>query len=175
MIPAFSTFNTVAGAFLVGLVIIAVYFTNTWNTGYIHIVDNHVWDHFGQRYNVSQAIDEHGMYDHEKYMQYSAPYLGAANTIVYGCFFAVYSAAITYVVIFHRYEIIMGCKSLWSVFTFKKKNSNNNGESQTSTVEIDGEYSDVHMKLMSKSIKAPGTGLIPLNTFAKLVYSRHIS
>ncbi|KAI1874910.1 uncharacterized protein JN550_002339 [Neoarthrinium moseri] len=145
MIPAFSTFNTVAGGFIVGLIIIAVYFTNTWNTGYIQIVDNHVWDHFGLRYNVSRAIDAHGMYDHEKYMQYSAPYLGAANTLIYGCFFGVYAAAITYVALFHRYEIVMGFKSLVKVFQRKKKTATTEG-----VAEIEGEYSDVHMKLMSK-------------------------
>lgn len=145
MIPAFSTFNTVAGGFIFGLIIIAVYFTNTWNTGYIGIVDNHVWDHFGSRYNVSRALDAHGMYDHEKYMDYSAAYLGAANTIVYGAFFGVYASAITYVAIFHRYEIVMGFKSLFQVFKRKKKTTNTNG-----TAEVEGEYSDIHMKLMSK-------------------------
>lgn len=156
MIPAFSTFNTVAGAFLAGLVIIAIYFTNTWNTGFIQIVDNHIFDHFGERYNISRAINEQGMYDHEKYMQYSAPYLGAANSVVYGCFFAVYSAAITYVAIFHRYEIVMGLKGLWSVFSFGKKKKESNRQSQTGTAEVEGEYSDVHMKLMSKSGRIPG-------------------
>ncbi|KAH6659271.1 OPT oligopeptide transporter [Truncatella angustata] len=143
MIPAFSTFNTVAGGFIFGLIIIAVYFTNTWNTGYIEIVDNHVWDHFGARYNVSRALDEHGMYDHEKYMDYSAAYLGSANTLVYGAFFGVYASALTYVIIFHRYEVAMGFKSLFA--SFRKKKPTTEG-----TAEVDGEYSDVHMKLMSK-------------------------
>ncbi|KAF3024152.1 hypothetical protein E8E14_007550 [Neopestalotiopsis sp. 37M] len=145
MVPAFSTFNTVGGGFIFGLIIIAIYFTNTWNTGYIGIVDNHVFDHFGSRYNVSRALDAHGMYDHEKYMNYSAAYLGAANSIVYGAFFGVYASAVTYVAIFHRYEIVMGFKSLFKAFSFKKKKTSTEG-----TAEIEGEYSDIHMKLMSK-------------------------
>lgn len=35
----------------------------------------------GKLYNVSRALDSRGMYDQEKYMDYSAAYLGAANTV----------------------------------------------------------------------------------------------
>src|ERR1700712_4918405 len=100
MVPAFSTFNLVGGGFIFGLVIIGVYFTNTWNTGtlilprvnitpsliwhlgYLNMVTNRVFDHYGNKYNVSRALDEHGFYDNYKYMNYSAACLGAANTIV---------------------------------------------------------------------------------------------
>jgi len=81
MVPAFSTFNQTGGMFLFGFVILGIYFTNTWNTGYLPINSNRVYDHFGKIYNVSRTLDARGMYDHTKYMNYSAAYLGAANTI----------------------------------------------------------------------------------------------
>src|SRR6187551_1137989 len=112
MVPAFSTFNRTLGMFLLGFVILGVYFTNTWNTGYIPINTNVIHDHFGLRYNVTRAVDEHGMFDYDKYMDYSAAYMGAGNTLIYGAFFAVYSAVVTHVILFHRYEISMGFKNL---------------------------------------------------------------
>lgn len=139
MVPAFSTFNKVLGMFIWGLVIMAVYFTNTWNTGYLPIVSNRVYDHFGEYYNVSRALDERGMYDHEKYMNYSAAYLGAGNTIVYCAFFGIYTAAITHVILFHRYEITMGFKNLWNSIRRRKTVDGVEG----------GEYKDVHNRLMA--------------------------
>jgi hypothetical protein len=139
MVPAFSTFNRTLGMFLFGFVILGVYLTNTWNTGYLPINSNRVWDHFGQLYNVSRAIDSRGMYDHEKYMSYSAAYLGAGNTIVYLAFFGVYTCAVTHVFLFHRYEIFMGFKNLWRSIRRKK----------TVEGEDSGEYKDVHNRLMA--------------------------
>ncbi|KAL0938315.1 opt oligopeptide transporter [Colletotrichum truncatum] len=142
MVPAFSTFNRTLGMWLLGFVIMGIYFTNAWNTAYIPINSNRVYDHFGKLYNVSRALDDRGMYDHEKYMDYSAAYLGAANTLVYGSFFALYSAAITHVAIFHRYEIMMGFKNLWNTIR-RKKNTSEDGTQE-------GEYKDIHNRLMSK-------------------------
>lgn len=135
MVPAFSTINRAFGMWIFGFVILGVYYSNTWNTAFLPINTNKVWDHFGNRYNVSRALNDQGLYDHEKYMQYSAAYLGAANTIVYGCFFAIYAAAVTHVVLFHRYEVTLGFKNLWATLRRKKTE--------------DRDYKDVHNRLMS--------------------------
>ncbi|KAK1985221.1 OPT oligopeptide transporter [Colletotrichum cereale] len=140
MVPAFSTFNRTLGMWLIGFIIMGIYYTNAWNTAYLPINSNRVFDHFGKIYNVSRAIDDRGMYDHEKYMDYSAAYLGAANTLVYGAFFAMYAAAVTHVAIFHRYEIIMGFKNMWASIR-RKKTAPEDGN--------DGEYKDVHNRLMA--------------------------
>ncbi|KAK2048969.1 OPT oligopeptide transporter [Colletotrichum somersetense] len=140
MVPAFSTFNRTLGMWLIGFIILGIYYSNAWNTAYLPINSNRVFDHFGKIYNVSRAIDDRGMYDHEKYMDYSAAYLGAANTLVYGAFFAMYAAAVTHVAIFHRYEIIMGFKNMWATIR-RKKTAPEDGE--------EGEYKDVHNRLMA--------------------------
>ena len=79
--PSFATFNAAGGMFISGLVALAVWYTNTWNTGYLPINSNRVWDHFGKLYNVSQALDKRGMFDLEKYSKYSAPYMGATQSL----------------------------------------------------------------------------------------------
>jgi len=114
MVPAFATFNNVAGG-AVGLLLAAgLWYTNTWNTGYLAPVQNKIWDHYGKRYNVTRIVDSRGYFDHDKYMDYSAAYLGASNALVYGCFFAAYSAVVTYVILFHHREFTMGFKNLVS-------------------------------------------------------------
>ncbi|KAK5995245.1 Oligopeptide transporter 2 [Cladobotryum mycophilum] len=142
MVPSFSTFNSAGGMFITGLFILGVWYTNTWNTGYLPINTNLIYDHFGKRYNVSRTIDDRGMFDLEKYSAYSAPYMGAANALLYGFFFAIYSAIITHVFLYHRYEIVMGFKNLFNGFKWKKKK---NDQAQ----ENEGEYKDVHNRLMA--------------------------
>jgi OPT family small oligopeptide transporter len=145
MVPAFATFNLVAGGAVGMLMTAGVWYTNTWNTGYLAPVQNKLWDHNGKRYNVTRIIDDKGYFDINKYMSYSAAYLGASNALVYGCFFAAYSAVVTYVIIFHNQEFIMGAKSLWATIS-KKIGRKNKSETED---DSDGlAYEDVHMRLM---------------------------
>lgn len=139
MVPAFSTLNKCLGMFLWGIVILGIYYSNTWATGYLPINSNRVFDHFGELYNVSRALDDRGLYDHEKYMDYSAAYLGAANAMVYCAFFGIYTSAITHVILFHRYEITMGFKGFWASIRRRKVQDDVDG----------GEYKDVHNRLMA--------------------------
>ncbi|KAF4120900.1 OPT oligopeptide transporter protein [Geosmithia morbida] len=138
MIPWFSTLNKAIGMWLFGFVIMGLYYTNTWNTAYLPINSNRVYDHFGQSYNVSQAINEKGLFDKTKYSAYSAPYMSAGNTVVYGTFFAIYMATVVYVALFHRYEVVSGFKNMWSVLRRRSKRDDPNK----------GEYMDIHSRLM---------------------------
>ncbi|KAJ6785491.1 hypothetical protein PWT90_10569 [Aphanocladium album] len=140
MVPSFSTFNCAAGMFLSGFIVLGIWYTNSWNTGYLPIVTNRTFDHFGKLYNVSRTIDSRGFYDHEAYMDYSAPYIGAANAMNYGFFFAVYSAIVAHVALHHRYEIMTGFKSLFR--SFRRNKGDDSGSPNR-------EYEDVHNRLMS--------------------------
>ena len=114
--------------------IIGLWYSNVWNTGYLPINSNRVYDHFGKRYNVSRAIDHRGLFDVEKYEAYSPASMSAANLTIYLFFFAIYTATISYAYLYHRHEIMMGFRNL-----FKRKGSKGKG----------AEYTDVHNRLMS--------------------------
>ncbi|KAJ4150568.1 hypothetical protein LMH87_011313 [Akanthomyces muscarius] len=153
MIPSFSTFNAVGGMFITGFFIAGVWYSNTWNTGYLPIISNRIYDHYGKLYNVSRTLDSHGMYDEAKYKAYSAPYMTAGNSLVYGFFFAVYSAIVTHVVLYHRYEISMGFKNLWQGLKWGKKKGTStevaDGAADDTIRANEGEYQDVHNRLMA--------------------------
>lgn len=140
MVPWFSTLNRTIGMWLLGFVIMGTYYTNSWNTAFLPVNSNRVFDHFGQPYNVSMAIDAKGLFDKEKYMSYSAPYIGAAQAISYASFFGLYTATLVHVALFHRFEITTGFKNMWAMIRRKKKGGEAN----------DGEYMDVHNRLMQK-------------------------
>lgn len=73
--------------------IIGIYFTNAWNTGYLPINSNRVYDRYGELFNVTNAIDERGIFDNAKYQEYSMPWMSAGNLVIYFWFFAVYAAS----------------------------------------------------------------------------------
>jgi len=111
--PFYSTMNWAAGAFITFPIIIAICFSNVWNTAYLPINSNYVFDNRGKRYNVSRIIDDNGLFDHEKFKQYSPAYLSAANSLIYGVFFAAYSSSVSHAYLYHRHEIMNGFKSIF--------------------------------------------------------------
>ncbi|CZT50608.1 related to sexual differentiation process protein isp4 [Rhynchosporium secalis] len=137
MVPFFSTLNKFLGMFIFMFVILGLYYTNTYNTSYLPINTNRVWDRFGERYNVSRAIDARGIFDPTKYEAYSPAYLGAGNLVIYLAFFGIYAAAISYAYLYHGHEIKMGFQNLYK--SIRRQKSDNQEE-----------YVDIHNKLMSK-------------------------
>ncbi|KAJ3495330.1 hypothetical protein NLG97_g3470 [Lecanicillium saksenae] len=142
VVPFFSTFNLFIGMFFSMFVVMAIYFTNTWNTGYLPITSNSPWDHFAKRYNVTSVLDDKGIMDLEKYQKYSPPYLSAGNIVVYMFFFSIYTASITHAILYHRVEISMGIKELWNTVRRKKDSE-------------DGRVLDVHNRLMKSYKEVP--------------------
>ena len=156
MVPFFSTFNTFLGAFISGLIILAFYYTNTFNTAHLPINSNRPFDHFGKRYNVTAIIDDNGIFDGAKYAEYSPPFLSAGNTVVYMFFFATYSATVTYGILYHRHEIMLGfgdvvrsTKQWWARL---RKTGGNHGEAET---DDDVNMLDVHNRLMRAYREVP--------------------
>ncbi|KAJ4152764.1 hypothetical protein LMH87_009284 [Akanthomyces muscarius] len=113
VIPFFSTFNQFIGMFFSMFIVAGIYFSNAWYTGYLPITSNAPWDHFAKRYNVTRVLDSKGIMDMERYQKYSPPYLSAGKIVVYMFYFGVYTASITYAILYHRLEISMGLKKLW--------------------------------------------------------------
>jgi hypothetical protein len=130
MVPFFNTINRFVGVIISGFVVAGVWYSNTFNTGYLPINSNKVYDHFGKFYNVTRTLDQRGMFDATKYTAYSPAYMTAGSLTSYSFFFAIYSATISYAIMYHRHEIKMGLKNL-----FRR------GERE--------EYNDVHNRLMS--------------------------
>ncbi len=137
MVPFFNTANKAFGMCFGLLVIIGLWYTNSYNTSYLPINSNRVYDHFGHLYNVSRAINNKGLFDAEKYEAYSPAFMAAGNLTVYFFFFAIYTATISYTFLYHRHEIMMGFRNL--IRSFKKDKG----------VIGKDEYKDIHNKLMA--------------------------
>lgn len=81
IVPFHVTANMFAGALLGGLVLVAIYWTNAYNTGYLPINTNNMFANNASEYNVSAILDERGLLDTEKYLSYSPVYITAASIV----------------------------------------------------------------------------------------------
>lgn len=74
MVPTWAIANILAAlVFWVYIVSPALYYTNTWNSAYLPIQSNSVFDNTGVAYNVSRIINKRDGYqiDPIKYASYS--------------------------------------------------------------------------------------------------------
>ncbi|RCI10140.1 hypothetical protein L249_8385 [Ophiocordyceps polyrhachis-furcata BCC 54312] len=138
MVPFFTTLNRFIGVFASFWVVLALWYNNVFNTGYLPINTNRVYDHFANLYNITLATDDHGLFNQEKYAEYSPPFLGAGNLVIYVFFFGIYTSTLTYAALYHRHEIAMGFKAL-----FRK------------TPPRDARALDVHNRLMQSYPEVP--------------------
>ncbi|ATY66001.1 oligopeptide transporter [Cordyceps militaris] len=142
MVPFFSTLNRFIGAFISMWIVLAFWYKNVYNTGYLPINTNRVYDNTAKLYNISRAINDRGHLDPAKYAAYSPPFLGAGNVVIYMFFFGIYTSTLTYAILYHRHEIFMGFKALFN--SFRKK-----------TPLEDDHILDVHNRLMKSYKEVP--------------------
>jgi len=133
--PLFSILNQFVGVCIAIPIIVAIWYSNTFNTGYFPINSNHVFDNTGNFYNVSLILTPGGLFNETAYNLYSPAYLGAGNAVVYLFFFTLYTATISYAFLYHRHDIVKGFRGMW----------NRDGNTQR----------DVHSRLMSVYPEVP--------------------
>ena len=110
--PFYSIFNGFLGMLITSLIILAIWYTNTWNTAYISINSIEPWDNTGSPYNIPRVFDNTMLFNETSYKAYSPVYLSAGMAIQYAMFFALYTATITHTILYHRREIVTGFKNL---------------------------------------------------------------
>ncbi|CAG9983808.1 unnamed protein product [Clonostachys byssicola] len=153
IVPYHVTINTFFGVLLGGITIIGMYWTNAYNTGYLPINTNAMFDRFGKSYNVTRILDGQGWLNETKYEAYSPVYLAASSITMYYYFFAVYAAMVSYATLYHRRDIALGFKSLWRSM---RRNGTN-------------DFQDVHSRLMSAYKEVPEWWYLILNIVAVAV------
>ncbi|WWC87002.1 OPT family small oligopeptide transporter [Kwoniella dendrophila CBS 6074] len=152
--PWWATLSTFIGACIGYLIIVAVYFSNTWYSAYLVPNSNQAFDRSGAYYNVTAVLSPDRTLDVEAYRAYSPLYFGAGYNIVITAYFASYSAILTYALLNHWKDLKrgyrIGMKRMATVFSRKSK-SNVNAEN---TVHHYPEY-DIHYALMTRYKEVP--------------------
>lgn len=142
VLPFYSFVNQYIGAFLGFFTIVGVYWSNYKWSGYMPLNSNALFTNTGERYVVTNVVNEKSLFDQKKYEEYGPPFYTAANLVVYGSFFAIYPFAIVYEVFNYRQTIWNAISGLFSGF----KNF------RSSTYEG---FTDPHSKMMSRYKEVP--------------------
>ncbi|KAE9970878.1 hypothetical protein BLS_004716 [Venturia inaequalis] len=104
--PSWAAINVFAGFVMFFWICVpAIYWTNTWYTGYLPLMDASVYDRFGSKYNVTQILNADGTFNQGLYEKYSPPYLGASFAFVYGTSFAAITSVLVPVYLWHGSDI----------------------------------------------------------------------
>ncbi|WOO80299.1 Oligopeptide transporter 2 [Vanrija pseudolonga] len=151
VLPMFSITNYFVGTIVSGFMIVAIYWTNAFNTAYLPINSNKTFNRTGGKYNVTRILDSKGFFDEAKYQDYSEPYMSAGNITLYFWFFAAYSATLSYTFLYHRHELNRGFRSVWR--DIKNKLRARRGEA--AEVDEDEFAEDIHYRLMKKYKEVP--------------------
>ncbi|ORX37519.1 OPT oligopeptide transporter protein-domain-containing protein [Kockovaella imperatae] len=139
-IPTFSIINMFFGILIGAIMVLACYYSNAWNTGYIPINSNAAWSNTAERYNVSKILDSKHQFQDELFQDYSQPWMSAGFVISYLWYFALYSATITWVLLYHRHDIVAAFRSFKnSVRKLMKKPLEDNEDDLSE---------DIHYRLM---------------------------
>ncbi|KAK0520421.1 hypothetical protein OC834_007044 [Tilletia horrida] len=101
-IPWFASAQVlISYAFWFWLVVPIIYYTNTLNTAYLPILDNQVFDRFGEPYNVSKVLTPDFLFNGTAYNEYSQQYLTASFVATYGLQFAALAAIVVQVALWY--------------------------------------------------------------------------
>lgn len=122
LIPFHSALNQYIGMFVSGLVILAVYYSNSKWTRWIPINDNSLYDNMGQPFDVKRILTNF-VFDETKYKQYSPPYYSASSLVLLGANFALYPMAFVYSILCHYREMGSAMKDTW--LTMRHANRSN--------------------------------------------------
>ena len=166
--PFYSIFNGFLGTLLTAPIILAIWYTNTWNTGYIPINNNRVWDNTGGRYQVLKVVNADSTFNEAGYKAYSPAYLSAGNAFVYGVFFSLYTATITHTILYHRREIVAGFKSLISRKSAFADSRDIHTRLMRKYREVP-EYVYLGVLVVSIALGAAGVGAFPTHTSPAVV------
>jgi hypothetical protein len=79
--------------------VLAVWFSNKWNTAYLPINSPSTFSNTGVRFQVTEILDSTGHLDWDKYQQYSQPWMSAGSIVAYIFYFVMYSASESFVVL----------------------------------------------------------------------------
>ncbi|KJZ76510.1 hypothetical protein HIM_04239 [Hirsutella minnesotensis 3608] len=98
--PFYAFTQQFVGTVLSGLIITAIYFSNTQWTAYLPPNSSGIFDNTGKPYNITKVITPGtAQLKEDAYQAYSPAFYSAGNLVLYGCFFAFYPLTMVFIVL----------------------------------------------------------------------------
>jgi OPT family small oligopeptide transporter len=112
--PLFTLLNFATGMAMMGFVFAPIlYFRNVWNSGYLPINTNRVYDNTGNIYDVRRILNDDMTINSTAYHEYSIPWMSITQILNYVGFFALYASIPAHIALWYRKDIVAGVSSIW--------------------------------------------------------------
>ncbi|WVR04578.1 OPT family small oligopeptide transporter [Kwoniella sp. DSM 27419] len=149
--PWWATLSTLAGASVGYLLIVGIYFSNTWYTAHLVPNSNQAFDRFGKVYNVTAVLGSDRKLDIEAFRSYSPLYFGAGYNVLIMGYFASYTAVLAHALLNHYSQLQdgfrLGSRKVRAWLKGIDSNAQQDGRDQP--------HYDIHHVLMSRYEEAP--------------------
>ena len=111
--PFFATAQQFMGTFLAGLIIIAVWYSNTSYTAFLPPNSSGIFDNTGAPYNITRVVNpNNGFLIESEYQAYSPAFYSAGNLVLYGAFFAFYPLTMVFIILDAWRPLLRAYKSI---------------------------------------------------------------
>ncbi|KAJ5087396.1 hypothetical protein N7456_011012 [Penicillium angulare] len=130
LVPFWAGLNVMGSfALFFWLICPILYYTNTWHSSYLPLLNSNTFDNTGQEYDTSRIMNENGSVDPDAYRDYSPMFLPAGYAVTFGVAFANLTGILFHIGLYHG-------KDMWEQWKGTSK-------------------SDVHARMMSMYPQVP--------------------
>ncbi|RAH43933.1 small oligopeptide transporter, OPT family [Aspergillus brunneoviolaceus CBS 621.78] len=107
LVPFWAGLN-VMGSFVLFYWVICpiIYYTNTWYSAYLPILNSNTFDNTGKTYNTTRVMNPDGSFNVDAYRDYSPMFLPAGYALTYGIAFANLTGIFFHVTLYHGKDLI---------------------------------------------------------------------
>ncbi|KAE8152880.1 OPT oligopeptide transporter protein-domain-containing protein [Aspergillus avenaceus] len=106
LVPFWAGLNVIGSwALFFWLICPILYYTNTWYSAYLPILNSNTFDNTGKAYNTSRVMNGDGTVDVEAYRNYSPMFLPAGYAVTYGVAFANLTGIFVHVALYHGTDL----------------------------------------------------------------------
>ncbi|KNG82706.1 oligopeptide transporter [Aspergillus nomiae NRRL 13137] len=106
LVPFWAGLNVIGSfALFFWLICPILYYTNTWYSAYLPMLNPNTFDNTGKPYNTSRVMNHDGTVNVEAYREYSPMFLPAGYAVTYGVAFANLTGIFVHIALYHGTDL----------------------------------------------------------------------
>jgi OPT family small oligopeptide transporter len=107
LVPFWAGLNVMGSfALFFWLLVPLIYYTNTWHSAYLPLLDPNTFDNTGRRYDMRRVMNRNGTVNVEEYRSYSPMFISAGFAVTYGVAFANLTGIFVHTALYHGKELL---------------------------------------------------------------------
>ncbi|KAI9373031.1 OPT oligopeptide transporter protein-domain-containing protein [Aspergillus egyptiacus] len=107
LVPFWAGLNVMGSfALFFWLLVPLIYYTNTWYSAHLPLLDSNTFDNTGRIYNMRRVMNSDGTVNPEAYRDYSPMFIPAGFAVTYGVAFANLTGIFVHTALYHGKELV---------------------------------------------------------------------